>query len=483
MEPTIAAAVLIVFVVACAWYRFKPNFNLHPVPLLALSVVLTGSVLGSEFFSLPSGPIPITLDRILIGATVALFAWYYLRGKEDLRRLNTADITILLLMAVIFTSTITHDWTFLEKMPASRLLFFNLLPLAVYWVVRSCKLGPAELKFIATSMGVFGVYLALTAIAEVKDVTALIYPKYILTSEIKEFLGRGRGPFLNPVSNGICMTTCFCCLLMWWPRVGRRGKFIALGLGLVLAVGVYATLTRSVWLGFVAACGIFIWIPASRPAKGGMIIVATLVAVVSFPVLSENIFSFKRDKEVSQSAMEQSAQMRPMFALIAWNMFQDRPIVGCGFGQYAREKYPYLQDPHSGKPLSVTKSLMQHNVFLAYVTETGIIGLSCLILMLMQMTRVSWKVFCNRSADLWARQFGLVSLVILACYCLNGMFHDVSIIPMQHMLMFFIFGIVNNIDSKPRAFRLVWTTSPSRSNARRTRVRANQPNQLEQKSA
>ena len=67
--------------------------------------------------------------------------------------------------------------------------------------------------------------------------------------------------------------------------------------------------------------------------------------------------------------MEQSAQLRPLFAIVAMNMFHDRPLFGCGFGQYAREKYPYLQDPYSGRPLANTKYLMQHNVFLAYLTE------------------------------------------------------------------------------------------------------------------
>jgi len=464
MELVFAVAIPFLLLVACIWYRVQPKFNLRPIPMIALAVVITGSVLGSEFFSLAGGPIPITLDRILFGGLVALFAYLLVLGKEDLRKLNRVDVSILALMGVLFLSTVTHDWKFLNNMPASRLLFFNLIPLTLYWVVRSCDLGNAELKFIAAVMGLFGIYLGLTAFAEIKDLTAIVFPRYIMTSEIKEFLGRGRGPFLNPVSNGIFMTTCFCCLLMWWPRTSNKGKLVCSMLALVVVVGIYATLTRSVWLSFVvAACGLFVWLPAPRRSKGVMIVAATLIVIVSFPVISQKIFSFKRDKEVTQSEMEQSAQMRPLFAIVAMNMFKDRPITGCGFGQYARAKYPYLQDPHSGKPLSITKSLMQHNVFLAYLTETGLVGFSLLVIMLIQMARVGWSVWRNQSVDLWARQFGLLSLVIVSCYVVNGMFHDTSIIPMQHVLMFFVFGLVNNVYTNAKAFAPESVASPVRS--------------------
>ena len=69
------------------------------------------------------------------------------------------------------------------------------------------------------------------------------------------------------------------------------------------------------------------------------------------------------------------------------------------------------------------------------------------------MARVSWLVWKDPSVDLWARQFGLLALMLLAVYSINGMFHDVSIIPIQHMLLFFIFGLTNNIYSKSSAFQ------------------------------
>jgi len=452
MELIFWVGIPFLILLAALLLRFQPTIRLSPIPILGFMVVLTGSVLGHEFFNIPAGPIPITLDRALLLGTAGLFGFYYLTNKERLAPLNALDVSIILLIAVIGISTVTHDWTYSKKMPASRLLFFNLLPVLLYCLVRNSRLKAKDLKMIALGLSLFGCYLALTAVAEVKGVTAAVFPKYIMTSETIEFLGRGRGPFVNPVSNGIFMVVCLCCTLMWWPRSSGRTKVLVAGMALVICVGCYATLTRSVWLALIVACGIFIWLPSNRQAKGAMVVLGTLVGIAMFPVISEKVFSFKRDKEVTVSQMAISAQMRPMFFYVATKMFQDRPVFGVGFGQYARAKDPYLKDPNSGKPLMITKGLLQHNVFLAYLTETGLVGLSALTLMLLLMLFTSWKVWRSRSINLWARQFGLLGVVMLSSYCVNGMFHDVSIIPMNHAFLFFLLGLVNNIFSNAHAF-------------------------------
>ncbi|MEL7498617.1 MAG: O-antigen ligase family protein [Planctomycetota bacterium] len=442
----------VIAVLVCAWLRFQPRPNFALIPTCCLAVLLVGSVFGHDFFHLSIGPIPLTTDRVLLGMAGAFFAWRFLISKEHLEPINRLDGAILIWLALITISTLSAKFTIMENMPISRLLFFNWMPAILYFVTRQCRMGIRELKLITVSMGLFGLYLALTAVAEMRSYDALIFPKYILTSEFQEFFGRGRGPFLNPIANGTFLTVCFCCVLAWWPRSNNRLRFGLVILAMVISMGVYATLTRSNWLSLVAACGLFVFLPSPQRVKGGMLILVTLAAIILAPMLSDKLFSFKRDRDVSQADMEQSAKLRPLFAIVAWKMFQDRPLAGVGFGQYAKAKYPYLKDPDTGKPLTLTRSFMQHNVFLAYLTESGLIGLSLLLLLLIQATRVCWTVWSQRSTDLMARQMGLIGLVLLSCYVINGMFHDVSIVPQMHMLFLFWLGLVNNIYSRPLAF-------------------------------
>ena len=129
MDAILAIVIPLLFVLACGWIRYQPTLKFRPIPLCALLVVLTGSVFGREFYAISAGPIPISIDRVLLVGLVLCFVVLFFQGKEDIRRLNWLDISILILMSVITFSTLTHDWQFLKNMPASRLLFFNLMPL------------------------------------------------------------------------------------------------------------------------------------------------------------------------------------------------------------------------------------------------------------------------------------------------------------------------------------------------------------------
>ena len=441
----------VVFLAACVLLRanLAAVKKLNWLPLGCFAILPIGSVLGHDFFHVSV----ITLDRLLLGALWLAFAWQVFTQRQQLTRLNYVDIVIFGWASVITFSTFSADYTIMDSGPLSRLLFFNYLPLMLYFLIRWVRLEVADLKAFTVLMVALGIYLALTGVAETRSLDAFVFPKYIMNSETTEFFGRGRGPFLNPVTNGIFMAVCICCALMWWPRTGRmRGKLLIMTLTMVIAFGVYSTYTRSTWLSLIVGMGAFVFWPSSSQQKGLMIVAATMLTIVLLPVIGDKIFSFKRDKEVTQAEMEKSALMRPLFVEVAWDMFKDKPIHGVGFAQYPKAKYPYLQGPHTTKPLMTTRGLMQHNVFLAYVVDMGLIGLAALACFLATAFVVSWLVWQNQSLDLWARQFALANIVLLAGYCVNGMFHDVSIIPMMHMLLFFWLGVVNNIYSRPNAF-------------------------------
>ena len=463
--------IFLLFIAAIVWTialaRLKvPVVELKrfsPLHLGGVLVLLVGSVFGYDFFNVAAGPLPITLDRLLLGCLVILAGWAWLMNRENLRRPNGMDLAIIGVVALLFLSTFLHDYKFSESLPLSRLLFFYCLPLALYAVVRTAKLNQFDLAVITTAIGGLGIYLALIGIAETRGFHALVFPRYIVESTESEFFGRGRGPFLNPVSNGIFLIAGFCCVWFGWPKASRRGRLLIIAASLIVAVGVYSTLTRSVWMALILVVGIGLWITTSVSQKGALVVAGTLALIVAFPVLGDKVLSFKRDKDVSVSDMSKSAELRPLFFTVAMRMFEDRPLFGCGFGQYAREKYPYLQDSQTGKPLAMTKGYLQHNVFLAYLTELGLAGLGMLLLMLGVMTRSAWLLWIDRKRTLEERQFGLLLAAVLIGFCINGMFHDTSIIPMVNYLLLFVAGIVNNIrtSSEIAMPEMATTTAPT----------------------
>jgi O-antigen ligase len=130
-------------------------------------------------------------------------------------------------------------------------------------------------------------------------------------------------------------------------------------------------------------------------------------------------------------------------------MFQDRPFLGHGFGQYKHVDMNYWRDPTSNLPLERAKPYVQHNVFLALLTETGLVGLALYLTMMGLWTRSAWRVWSCSRRSLAERQVGLLMLVVLSSHVINGMFHDVSIIPMSNMLLFLIAGVCQGVAGRP----------------------------------
>ena len=89
----------------------------------------------------------------------------------------------------------------------------------------------------------------------------------------------------------------------------------------------------------------------------------------------------------------------------------------------------------------MARPYVQHNVFLALLTETGAVGLGLWLMTIGLWARNGWRLWASKRAPIWARQHGLLLLALIVAYTVNGMFHDVGIITMANMLLFFAAGV------------------------------------------
>jgi hypothetical protein len=408
----------------------------------ALAVLLAGSCFGHPFFNVPLGPLPLTADRLLLAALLVQYLLYRRWGWTDPKPLAKTDYLLAAFLIVLVASTLSHDFQVRKAQPLSQLVFFYLMPVVLFWIVRQTEWTARSAWWLFTSLAVFGVYLCLTAVAETHQAWALVFPKYIGSSDVREFFGRGRGPYLNPMANGIVQGLGLCASLMWWPRLNRPGKLMLLAILPVFAWGVYSTFTRSVWMG--AGLGLMIVVALSTPRNWRWpVLSSVLLALVVVSAAGwESFVAFKRDKDVSVEDVAESAKLRPILATIAWHMFLDRPILGCGYGQYIQESPAYLADRSGDLPLEKARPYVQHNVFLSLLTETGLLGMGLFIALLASWTRTAWRLWRSASAPRWVRQTGLLFLALVGVYLPNAMLHDVSIIPMVNMLLFFCSGAI-----------------------------------------
>ena len=62
--------------------------------------------------------------------------------------------------------------------------------------------------------------------------------------------------------------------------------------------------------------------------------------------------------------------------------------------------------------------------------------------------RSASRLWRSDRAPLWMRQAGLLFLIVAANYLVNGMFQDMAIIPMVHMVLFFLAGVTVNLQAQ-----------------------------------
>ena len=179
--------------------------------------------------------------------------------------MGRCDVVLLLFVAVLGISALTHDWSAHNARAVSRLTFDYLMPLGVYWVARQSRLSERGVLRVLACLAAFGVYLGATALAEVSNAEWMVFPRYIMSAEYPEFLGRGRGPLLNPVGNGILLSTCLAAGIVLWMRIGPGRRLATLPLLLVMLAGAAVSMTRSVWMG----AGLGVLIVAGPTADAG----------------------------------------------------------------------------------------------------------------------------------------------------------------------------------------------------------------------
>ena len=413
----------------------------------ALLVLLAGTCFGHPFFNVPLGRIPLTADRLLLVVLVAQYLLYRRWGWIGAKPVGAADYLLFGFIAVLVLSTLMHDFHFRNELPLSQLLFYFLMPVALYWVVRGSEFDSRSVAWLFGSLVVFGVYLAVTAVAETHQQFWLVYPKYIASSDFRDFLGRARGPLLNPVGNGMLLALSTCAAVIWWPATNRCYRGLILAALAVLAWGMYSTLTRSVWMG--AAGGLLVVCTAVLPTRWRVFAVgsAAVAAAIVLSVGWDNLMAFKRDQDASAEDTADSVRLRPILATVAWHMFLDRPLFGCGYGQYLQEVPDYLSDRTTELPLERARPYVQHNAFLAMLVETGLVGLGLFLALLVVWTRAAWRLCKHAAAPIWARQTALLFLAFMGIYLPNAMFHEVSIIPMINMVLFFLGGAIMSLSS------------------------------------
>lgn len=395
---------------------------------LDVAILLTlGTIFGHAFFNVAAGPLPLTFPRVWTGWIFARWLWDFTRGKATLSRVGLTEIGLYGFLVYIAFQLTQTDWQYNEKKPLAYFLFFLLLPASVYFAVSNSSIDERAMKVFRWAMVIFGGYLAFTAVCETKGPSALVFPSYIMSPKFEEYLGRARGPFLNPVANGIAMTIALAAAASFWPKANRWTRFAIGGYCAAVLLGVLLTYTRSVWVGaFLGLGSMVLWHMTPR-ARIALVCISLVVGAPLAIKLKELSSSFKRDKHVTVEQMEESATLRPLLAVAAWEMFRKNPWFGVGYGQYTDHNRFYIEQAQTTLPLQKVSVYVQHNSLFALAVETGVIGTGLFAMFAAGAVITALQVASNYAIRWELRCIAWIQLAMLASMAFNSAWHDVLV--------------------------------------------------------
>jgi putative inorganic carbon (HCO3(-)) transporter len=356
----VVAAITIVATVVVVWW-------VEPAYTLSGAILLTPFAGNWPQLGVPG---PLSPDRLLLaGGTLALL----LRAPpvRHRSRLEVSPIHWLLALAVAYAlvsaavvGTLSERESFFKIVDA-----FGIMPFLLFLVAPLAFATAHQRRVLLATFVVLGAYLGLTTLFETAKLDALVFPKYILDSSYGIHYGRGRGPFVDAVANGLALYTCaVACAIAAATWRDRMARMLAVGIGILCVVGAFLSLERSVWIG--AVLGTVVAMLTTRGLRAYLLPVAVAVALavsaslVLIPGLSEKVDERARN---SRTVWD-----RKNLARAAVNMLEARPLLGFGWARFTAENRDYFQQAFD-YPLTATDAGL-HNTPLTYVVDLGLIG-------------------------------------------------------------------------------------------------------------
>jgi len=408
-------------------------------------------VCNHNLWHMNMGPVSLTWGRLLLVGLVLLYLWRWRRGELERRPLTGCDWLVALFVGYLtlrYACTPSPTGVASSVSPTWRLIASFWMPAALYWVVRSASFTEQSWKAMLLCLTGLGTYLALTGLAEVSGQWWAVFPRFIADPTLGTHFGRARGPALMSASLGVFLAICFWAAWFLWARVNRWQQLLLTGGMALMTVGLYLTYTRSTWLGLAGGLAVIPLLHFPRCWRPVLVVGMLLVGAVGVVAVGDKVLNLSRDD--TDGSAEHSVYQRASFLHVSMSMFRDAPLVGCGFGRFYDCKLPYLSDRSLQIELESIRKLDHHNSFLSLLTETGLIGLTLFVALLVGWARAAWQLVSHSGVESWIRGQGLFALAAIIAYVANALFHDLTLSPSEQWLLYLATGATVGLQSKLR---------------------------------
>jgi hypothetical protein len=383
---------------------------------------------------------------------------------------NKLDRRIFFLVVIAGISIL---FTFMKKTPLRVLTDSLIIPFVFYLVAKRYSQDKWFLRAIYYVIIVNILFCGLLGMAEKVTHRDLLM---IDQGDNKFIEGRIDGPFGNAEEFGLVMIIFVLFVMNVGSSIYNTRKWKRLRVASILlgVFGVLFTLTRGIWIALVA--GLITKLLLTLRKSIPIVAVLFLAVLILIPVAPSLMGS--KDGILSQRIGNQETIFSRLATFqSALKMFQDRPLIGVGYGVFA-EAVERNSDKYMRYYRNVISVYTPHNVFLGTLAETGIAGL--LAVLMMFITFFEYASLVRRFSDnpfqiAWANAIVCISIA----YLVDGLGHDMTRnLAFLNKLFFLLIGVSSGFTDRTREMTV---SSRSRSSIREDRRSVTDPHSLPSK--
>jgi O-antigen ligase len=330
-------------------------------PIAGLCILLALSFFEA-FTALGGGPSVTKVVGLLLG--VAWLAAIAVASRAGMRpRGLVAREPVLAAALALFSvwAVISHVWA-------------TDLPLATDSVTRfalNFALFPIVLAFVVEARHV----VALFAVFVAASVASVGYGLLADPSAGEPTEGRLAGAGINPNELGAVLVVAVVFgvalgLVRSWHPLARAAAFTGAAIS---TVGLFLTLSRGALFGLTVA---ILVAPLAVGRGRRLAAVAVAAAAVFCAVAWFGVFASESARERVTNPSAEGGSGRADLWKVGWRMVDDHPIRGVGAGNFPARSVDYLLRPGrtDADRYIVDTPKVPHNIYLAVLTELGIVG-------------------------------------------------------------------------------------------------------------
>jgi O-antigen ligase len=311
------------------------------------------------------GPIPdVSLDRVVWPIVLIVFFLKRRQGETDKVPLDWIECSILGFTAIVLLSLISYgSYAGKEGWNLFGIIRGYAFPFMAYSIARRGIKTAQQLHAFFVGLGFIALYLVFTGVAETLRINWLIFPQFILRSDLGIHFGKVRGIFLNASHNGlaIAMALPFLVWLSFKDRTPRRWLWPVVAA--LAIVPVAYTMQRAAWLSTATALAMvtLTW-PRRRIVLIGL---AVYVAAAGF-LFKSDALTQKLETRLEQ---ESTIDWRIERIEAGWAVFRANPLLGVGINRYNMSVDEYISSRSQDRNRSNA-----HNTWITLLAELGLLG-------------------------------------------------------------------------------------------------------------